>query len=109
MDLGFMNGQAFGRFSAVLNILFLLLIISYFFNRAIEKAGNHAEGWDWLLVVIGVTYTQAAIGLLDTILNWNAFFLGVLAYSVSGFPMINGAYMRHKEMQGRARKAIYEK
>jgi len=108
MDFSFMNGQSFGRFSAVLNILFLLLIISYFFNRWIEKAGHDAEGQDWLLVVIGVFYTQLAIGLLDQILDWNAFFIGMLAYSVSGFPMIYGAYVRNKEMQGRARKALNE-
>lgn len=108
MDLRFMNGHSFGTFSATLNILFLLLIISYFFDRAITKAGNRAEGWDWALVVVGVTYTQLAIGLLDTILNWNAFFLGTLAYGVSGFPMIYGAYTRHKEMRGRADKALNE-
>ncbi len=104
----FLNGITFGTLSATLNILFVLLIISYLFNKGIEKAGNHAEGWDWLLVVIGVSYTQIAIGLLDTILHWNAFFIGILAYSVSGFPMIYGAYMRHKEMRGRAEKALNE-
>jgi hypothetical protein len=109
MDLSFMYGKSFGIVSAVLNILFLLLIMSYLFNKVIEKAGNRAEGWDWFLVVIGVTYSQIAVGLLDKILNWNAFFLGLLAYSVSGFPMIYGAYLRHKEMQGRAHKAMYEK
>lgn len=108
MDLGFLNGTTFGRFSATLNILFALLIISYFFNRWIEKAGHDAEGRDWLLVVIGVTYTQLAIGLLDQILDWNAFFIGMLAYCVSGFPMIAGAYLRNKEVQGRARKALNE-
>lgn len=104
----FINGITFGTLSATLNILFVLLIISYLFNRGIEKAGNRAEGWDWLLVVIGVSYTQIAVGLLDKILSWNAFFIGMLAYGVSGFPMIYGAYMRHRERRGRAEKALNE-
>jgi len=108
MDLSFVNGKPFGAISATLNILFALLIISYLFNKEIEKEGNRLEGWDWLLVVIGVFYTQLAIGLLDQILDWNAFWLGLLAYSVSGFPMVAGAYQRHREMQGRARKAIHD-
>lgn len=106
--MDFINGSTFGQISAVLNILFVLLIISYFFNRKIEKAGSEAEGWSWLLVVIGVSYTQLAIGLLDKILNWNAFFIGMLAYAVSGFPMMYGAYMRYKEMHERARRALNE-
>lgn len=106
--MDFINGSTFGTVSAVLNVLFLLLITSYFFNRRIEVAGSGAEGWSWLLVVIGVSYTQLAIGLLDKILDWNAFFIGMLAYAVSGFPMMYGAYMRYQEMQGRARKALNE-
>jgi len=108
MNRDFINGSTFGQLSATLNILFILLIASYFFNRRIEKAGSDAEGWSWLLVVIGVFYTQLAVGLLDAVLDWNAFFIGMLAYSVSGFPMMHGAYQRHKEMQGRARKALNE-
>src|SRR5690349_15302718 len=84
----FINGMYFGSISGALVILLSLLITSYFFNREIEKEGNRLEGWDWLLVVIGVTYTQVGIGLLDILLDWNAFFIGMLAYSVSGFPMV---------------------
>lgn len=101
-------GIDFGQLSAVINILFLLLIASYLFNKRIEKAGNRTEGWDWLLVVIGTTYTQIAIGVLDLVLDWNAFFIAMLAYCVSGFPMAYGAYLRHRERRGRAEQALRE-
>jgi len=104
-----MNGMDFGTISEVVVVLLILLGVSYFYNRQIEKAGNRIEGFDWLLVVIGVSYTQLAIGLLDLILPcWNAFFLGLMAYSFSGFPMVYGAYQRHQEAQERARKALNE-
>ena len=106
--MSFIHGTTFGTISGTINILFVLLITSYFFNRWIEKAGNRAEGTDWILVVIGTTYTQIAIGVLDTILPWNAFYIGILAYSVSGFPMICGAYERQKETRGRTEKALHE-
>jgi hypothetical protein len=104
----FINGSTFGAISATLNILFLLLIASYFLNLWIDQAGIDAEGADWKLVVIGVFYTQVGIGMLDKVWDWNAFFIGMLAYFVSGFPMIYGARMRNKEMQNRARQAIHE-
>jgi heme A synthase len=105
----FLNGITFGQLSATLNILFVLLITSYLFNRAIENEGNRAEGQDWKLVVIGVFYTQVAIGVLDTILPClNAFILGLIAYCVSGFPMAYGAHMRHKEVLRRVDKALNE-
>jgi heme A synthase len=103
-----MNGTTFGTISETINILLVLLVTSYLFDQQITKAGTRAEGHTWQLVVIGVFYTQCAIGLLDLILNWNAFFIGMLAYSVSGFPMIYGAYARNKEMQKRADKALKE-
>ena len=103
-----LNGMSFGQLSAIVNVLLALLILSWCFNRYIEKAGASIEGWDWLLVAIGVTYTQMAVGLLDLLLPWNAFYLGMLAYSVSGFPMIRGAYLRHKETHARAKKALHE-
>lgn len=103
-----MNGIDLGTISEVLVILSVLFVFSHFYNRKIESAGSQLEGWSWLLVVIGVFYTQLAIGLLDLILPWNAFYLGMLAYTVSGFPMIYGAYCRHQETQERARKALNE-
>ena len=103
-----MNGITFGQLSDTLNILFLLLVASYLFDQSITRAGIRAEGQTWKLVVIGVFYTQIGIGLLDLILDWNAFYLGMLAYSVSGFPMAYGAHMRNKEMQTRAFEASQE-
>jgi hypothetical protein len=103
-----MNGITFGQLSDTLNILFLLLFTSYLFNKWIDNAGIRAEGITWQLVAIGVFYTQLGIGALDLILGWNAFLLGMLAYPVSGFPMIYGAYSRVREMQIRANKALNE-
>ena len=103
-----MNGITFGQLSDTLNILFLLLFTSYVFNKWIDGAGIRAEGITWQLVAIGVFYTQLGIGALDLILGWNAFYLGMLAYPVSGFPMAYGAYMRNREMQTRADKALNE-
>jgi len=103
-----MNGLTFGQLSGTLNVLLGLFVFSYLFDQQITKAGTRAEGRTWQLVVIGVFYTQVAIGLLDLIWDWNAFWLGMLAYSVSGFPMIYGAYMRNKDMQKRADEALKE-
>lgn len=103
-----MNGITSGQLSDTLTILFGLLVTSYLFDQSITQAGVRAEGKTWQLVVIGVFYTQLAVGLLDLILDWNAFFIGMLAYSISGFPMAYGAHMRNKEMQKRADKALNE-
>jgi heme A synthase len=103
-----MNGITSGQLSDVLTILFGLLVASYLFDQSITRAGTRAEGTTWQLVVIGVLYTQLAIGLLDLILNWNAFYLGLLAYSVSGFPMAYGAHLRNRELLERAKKASQE-
>lgn len=103
-----MNGITFGQLSDTLTILFLLLVASYLFDQSITRAGTRAEGTTWQLVVIGVLYTQLAIGLLDVILGWNAFYLGMLAYAVSGFPMAHGAHQRNQELLERAKKASQE-
>jgi len=103
-----MIGIDLGKLLDVLIVLWALLTTSYFYNRKITDTGNKLEGWDWLLVVIGVSYTLIAIGLLDLFLDWNAFFIGLLAFGVSGFPMMDGARRRHSETMSRARKAINE-
>lgn len=103
-----MIGTEFGKVSEIFNILFLLFAFSYFFNKKIESLGHRAEGWTWLQVVIGVFITQVGIGLLDMVLTWNAFFIGMVAYVASGLPMIFGAFARYLEEQERARKAMLE-
>jgi hypothetical protein len=97
-----------GTISAVIAILGSLSLLSLFFNSRIERAGNSIEGMSWLLVVIGVSYTLAGLGLLDVFLNWNAGFEGVLAFSASGWPMVLGAYKRHSDMISRTMKAAKE-
>jgi heme A synthase len=101
-----MNGIDYGRLSVIINILLLLFIFSYFFNKKIESLGHNTEGWTWLTVVIGVGVTQVGVGLLDLVLNWNAFYIGILAYTASGSPMIYGALLRYIEKRERARKAM---
>lgn len=103
-----MNGIEYGTVSVVMNILFGLFFFAYFFNRWIERIGHRAEGWTWLQVVIGVVVTQAGVGLLDVALGWNAFYLGLIAYTASGLPMISGAAGRHFDARERARQAMQE-
>ena len=103
-----MNGSTFGTISATANILIALLIFSYFYDRQIGSMGAKAEGWAWLQVVIGVFVTLIGIGLLDLVLPWNAFFIGLLAFSASGAPMSWGAYQRYLEAKARAEKAAKE-
>lgn len=104
-----MNGNTSGTLSGVLLTLVLLVLISIFFNKKIESNASSLEGWSWVLVVIGTIYTQAAVGLLDLLLpQWNAFVLGMLAYTFSGTPMAWGAFQRHREAEARARKAANE-
>jgi hypothetical protein len=97
--------MGFGQNSEILNILLLLFIFGYLFDKSITKMGNRTEGFSWLMVVVGVAVTQIGVGALDMLLDWNALFLGALAYLASGLPMIRGAIKRHAEEQQRAIKA----
>ncbi len=102
-------GNISGALPATLLILLVLLMVSVLYNRQIEKAGNSIEGWSWLLVVIGVAYTLIAITLLDLVLpEWNAGLIGLLAFSVAGFPMAYGGIQRYIEMHNRTKKAMHE-
>jgi hypothetical protein len=102
-----MNGTVLGTFSVVVVILMLLFVFALWFNSKIEKLGPTAEGFAWLEVVIGVFVTLIAIGLLDLVLpQWNAFFLGLIAFAASGLPMSVGAYNRHKDAIGRFLQAM---
>jgi len=103
-----MNGIEYGRVSVTVNVLLLLFIFGYLYNKKIEELGHLAEGWTWLQVVIGVIVTQIGAGLLDTVLEWNALFLGALAFAASGLPMVYGAVLRYLDERERTRKAIHE-
>jgi len=102
------NGMTLGTLSVVVNILLALFLFALFFNWRINKLGARAEGWSWLLVLIGNLVTLAGIGLLDLVLDWNAFFVGLLAFAASGLPMAIGAWRRHQEAVERAMKAARE-
>ena len=88
-----MNGMQSGALSAV--ILVGLLAFGYWFNGKIEQAGTDADGFVWLLVVIGTSVTLIGIGLLDLLLDWNAGLIGLTAFAASGFFMCYGAIMRY--------------
>jgi hypothetical protein len=104
-----MKGIDFGTISVTLNILTMLLIFAYLYDRKIGNLGARGEGWAWLQVVVGVSVTLIGIGLLDLVLPcWNAGLIGLLAFAVSGAPMCYGAYLRHREAEERAHKAMQE-
>lgn len=102
-----MIGMDLGTISVVVAILILLFVFAVGFNNWIEKLGTSAEGFAWLEVVIGVFVTLIGIGLLDLVLpQWNAFFIGLMAFAATGLPMSLGAYNRHKDAVGRFLKAM---
>ena len=103
-----MNGIPFGTLQ-VIAVLTVLFLFAFFYDRWVAGMGASGEGLAWAQVVGGVFITLVAIGVLDVLLpDWNAFFTGLMAFAVSGFPMAFGAKTRHDEAMGRARKAMKE-
>lgn len=100
-----MNGLILGTVSVLL-VLFFLTAFAVWLNWKIEQLGTKAEGWTWVFVVAGVFVTLCGMGLLDLFLNWNAFFVGLLAFGFSGGPMIFGNVSRFLESLERVRKAV---
>ncbi|MBI5933297.1 MAG: hypothetical protein HY867_06280 [Chloroflexi bacterium] len=96
-----MNGTQSGIYSAV--ILFALLAFGWFYNRKVEQAGVDADGFTWLLVVIGCAVTIVGIGLLDLFLDWNAGLISLSAFAASGFFMCVGAILRYIRQRRRLR------
>lgn len=100
-----MNGNDLGTVLGTVSILITLFVFGRIYNQWIEKLGNKIEGFVWLTVVFGVVITQAFVGALDVMLDWNAFFLGMMAYAASGTWMVAGAIIRYLDDRDRARKA----
>ncbi|GEM_PF-2390898 len=94
-----MIGIESGIFSAV--ILVGLFGFGWWFDRQVGRWGADADGFTWLLVVIGTLVTLAGVGLLDLVLDWNAGVLGLAAFSASGFFMCYGAIQRYVNMRER--------
>lgn len=88
-----MNRIENGALSAL--ILAGLAAFGWWFNRQVERIGADADGFIWLLVVIGNAVTLAGIGLLDLVLDWNAGLIGLLAFAASGLCMVCGAVQRY--------------
>jgi len=99
-----MNGMQSGALSAV--IFLGLFLFGFWFNGKVEKAGTDADGFVWLLVVIGNTVTLIGIGLLDLLLNWNAGLIGLAAFAASGFFMCYGAIKRYITLRRRLKELI---
>jgi len=103
-----MNGIPFGTLQVIV-VLVALFLFAFWYDRWISGMGASGEGLAWAQVVGGVFITLIAIGILDILLpSWNAFFTGLMAFAVSGFPMAYGAKARHDEAMGRARQAMKE-
>jgi hypothetical protein len=94
-----MNGLQSGALSVV--IFLALFAFGWWFNRKVERLGSDADGFVWLLVVIGCSVTLIGIGLLDLFLDWNAGLLGLAGFAASGFFMCHGAVMRYIRLRRR--------
>ena len=79
----------------VLLTLLCLVLFGAWYNRQIDKWGKDAEGYAWLQVALGVIVTIAGAGILNLFIEWNAFFVDLLAFTASGIPMITGDIRRY--------------
>lgn len=88
-----MNGTQSGFIAA---ILFLgLIAFGWKFNRYVESLKDDADGFTWLLVVIGSFVTIVGVGLLDLVVDWNAGLISLAAFASSGLFMAYGAIQRY--------------
>lgn len=80
-------------FPLIFSIIFLFLF-GLFFNLVtgrLQKAG-FAEGYTWLLVVVGTAVTLIAAGIL---LGWEIFLVLLALFAASGSPMAAGDIYRY--------------
>lgn len=89
--------------SAAVLLLIGLYVYGWMYNRYIQSLGADLEGFTWLAVVVGVGVTLLGIGLLDVVLDWNAAFIGLIAFAASGFEMCRGAVARYIRLRRRLR------
>lgn len=97
-----MNGMLSGLITAV--ILIALVFFGYWFNLRVEALGPDADGFTWLLVVIGVSVTIVGIALIDLLVNVNAGLLSLVAFACSGFFMVYGAVTRYITLRRRLKE-----
>lgn len=95
----YMTTQQFGSIA----LIFMgLLAFGWWFNRhVVERLGSDADGFTWLLVVIGCGVTLVGTGLLDLVLDWNAGLIGLVAFAASGLFMSYGAIRRYITLRRR--------
>lgn len=96
---GIETGWSSALFAAL--VLGGLFLFGRFYNQKLEQLGDKTEGFTWLEVVIGVFVTLCGLGLLDLLLPFNAFFLGLLAFAASGTPMALGSWKRYTDLRER--------
>lgn len=99
METFVLNGMQSGVISAA--ILLGLLFFGYWFDGQVEQWGADAEGFTWLLVVVGNSVTLLGIGMLDLVLEWNAGLIGLAAFAASGFFVALGSIRRYVELRRR--------
>ncbi len=82
------------NWDAVLVTIAGLLAFGMFYNFFVLQMSKlgHADGYTWLLVVIGVAITVAAAGFT---LGWTAVIILGLYFAASGLPMAAGDIYRH--------------
>jgi len=68
-----------------------LLAFGVVFNDFVTRAGEHKDGYTWLLVVVGVLVTLLGVALI----SWQAAVLTLIAFVASGIPMIVGDVARY--------------
>lgn len=96
------NGMLSGALSVLIYVG--LLVFGWWFNHRVERWGMDADGFTWLLVVIGTFVTLVGIGLLDLFLDWNAGLLGLSAFAASGFFMCSGEVQRYVILRRRLKE-----
>jgi hypothetical protein len=89
----FTNGIQSGLIAAV--VFIALLGFGWWFDGHVEEIKDDADGFTWLLVVVGSFVTIIGIGLLDLVLDWNAGFISMAAFASSGLFMSIGAIKRY--------------
>ncbi len=88
-----MNGMQSGLIAALLFIV--LIVFGWRFDRYVADLKDDADGYTWLLVVVGSFVTIVGIGLLDLVLDWNAGLISLAAFASSGLFMSYGAISRY--------------
>lgn len=101
-----MNGIQSGLIAVFIHVA--LIAFGWRFNQYVETLRDDADGFTWLLVVIGSAVTIAGIGLLDLVLDWNAGLISFSAFASSGLFMSYGAVNRYITARRRLKRMAHD-